>query len=101
MAYPLQRITFATCDPDFKLYAFMTNSPTPMGVAVHGHVFVGRSPTQVCGSITMYTLYIQQAYIIIINTENFGSGSRYGSSFISQTQLKIQSFKFGCYNSEL
>ncbi|XP_032242974.1 uncharacterized protein LOC5516967 [Nematostella vectensis] len=47
MAYPLQRISFATCDPDFCLFAFMTNSPSPMGVTVHGHVFVCHRPRQV------------------------------------------------------
>ncbi|KAK3748318.1 hypothetical protein QZH41_006373 [Actinostola sp. cb2023] len=47
MAYPLQRISFATCDPDFCLFAFMTYSPTPEGVAIHGHVFFGDSSKQV------------------------------------------------------
>ena len=57
MAHALQRISFATCDPDNKIFAYMTNNPSPLGLSVHAHVFLTRMTKQVTSSSTILTNY--------------------------------------------
>lgn len=47
MAHALQRISFATCDPEFRLFAYMSHNPSPMGTAIHCHVFMTKYVRQV------------------------------------------------------
>lgn len=47
MAHALQRISFATCDPEFRLFAYMSHNPSPLGTAIHCHVFMTKHTREV------------------------------------------------------
>ena len=56
MAHALQRISFATCDPEFRLFAYMSHNPSPLGTAIHCHVFMTKHTREVRTSIIIIIL---------------------------------------------
>ncbi|KAL9971389.1 hypothetical protein ACROYT_G023909 [Oculina patagonica] len=81
MAHPLQRISFATCDPECRLFAYMSHNPSPLGTAIHCHVFMTKYTRQVQN----LTALIGKAFQVAFTESKFPKG----------TELKLEPFKTG------
>ncbi|XP_020626220.1 uncharacterized protein LOC110063565 isoform X2 [Orbicella faveolata] len=79
MAHPLQRISFATCDPEFRLFAYMSHIPSPLGTAIHCHVFLSKYTRQVQN----LTALVGKAFQVAFAESKFPKG----------TELKLEQFK--------
>lgn len=47
MAHALRRISYATCDPDHRLFSFLAREPKGHFNQQYCHSFISRSPEQV------------------------------------------------------
>jgi len=79
MAHPLQRISFATCDPEFRLFAYMSHIPSPLGTAIHCHVFLTKYTRQVQN----LTALVGKAFQVAFAESKLPRG----------TELKLEQFK--------
>lgn len=81
MAHPLQRISFATCEPEFRLFAYMSLNPSPMGTAIHCHAFMTKYTRQVQN----LTALVGKAFQVAFAESKFPTG----------TELKLEPLKTG------
>ncbi|RMX35942.1 hypothetical protein pdam_00005221 [Pocillopora damicornis] len=81
MAHPLQRISFATCDPEFRLFAYMSHDPSPVGTAIHCHVFMTKYTRQV----QSLTALVGKAFQVAFSESKFPQG----------TEIKLEPLKNG------
>ena len=82
MAHALKRISYATCDPDFCQFAFLSRNPKgPVGIQ-YCHVFITREPSEV----RMINL---GAFVIILQNTNVS----YIEEFFQGLEEKICKFR--------
>lgn len=84
MAHALQRISFATCDPEFRLFAYMSHNPSPLGTAIHCHVFMTRDTRQV----QSLTAMVGKAFQVAFAESKFPQGAELKMDPIQRTSLE-------------